>query len=407
MALFRPSYRDQKTGELKKSQIWWMRFQFQGVLIQESTKTPLLTEARDVLVKRRYELRAGITGIRKPAIPSLFQIAAEKYLSIKKGTLALSSHRIETANLSHLLPVFGKRLISDIDAADIAEYQQFRRHKGAAPATVNLEVATLRAILKRAGQWARVQPDVRMLKVDDDVGRALTTDEEKALLQACSLSRSRCLLPFVTLALETGGRFNVMRTLVWANVDFENRCLRFGKDKTKSGTGRFVPLSPRAMATLQFWASEFPNSKPEHFVFPHQRYGGGGKKDHFGFTGGMTYDLDPSRHFSELKEAWEKAKLRAAKIMKDASENKDEEIKPFICRFHDLRHTAVSRMVSAGVPMAKIAKIVGWSTSTMVQMVARYGHFSLDELRGAVETINQEEFRQKTPRGHTDDKSVM
>lgn len=39
--------------------------------------------------------------------------------------------------------------------------------------------------------------------------------------------------------------------------------------------------------------------------------------------------------------------------------------------------------------MAKIAKIVGWSTSTMVQMVARYGHFTLDELRGAVETISR------------------
>jgi integrase len=320
----------------------------------------------------------------------LFQIAAQKYLSIKKGTLAPSSHRIEKSNLSHLLPVFGKKLISDIDAADIAEYQQVRRDKGAASATINLEVATLRAILKRAGLWARVQPDVKMLTVDDDVGRALTSDDEKALLQACSLSRSRCLLPFVTVALETGARFNVIRTLQWSAVDFENRCLKFGKDKTKAGSGRVVPLSPRAMATLQFWAIEFPERKPEHFVFPHQLYGGGGKKNNFGFTSGMTYDLDPTRPFNELKEAWERAKFRAARILKGDPDGTDE-IEPLICRFHDLRHTAVSRMVSAGVPMAKIAKIVGWSTSTMVQMVARYGHFTLDELRGAVETISRQE----------------
>jgi hypothetical protein len=66
----------------------------------------------------------------------------------------------------------------------------------------------------------------------------------------------------------------------------------------------------------------------------------------------------------------------------------NEEAAPLACRFHDLRHTAVSRMLSAGIPIAKVAKIVGWSTSTMVLMAARYGHFSLNELRGAVESIN-------------------
>jgi hypothetical protein len=45
-------------------------------------------------------------------------------------------------------------------------------------------------------------------------------------------------------------------------------------------------------------------------------------------------------------------------------------------------------MLNAGIPLAKIAKIVGWSNSTMVLMAGRYGHFSLDELRGAVESIS-------------------
>jgi hypothetical protein len=34
-----------------------------------------------------------------------------------------------------------------------------------------------------------------------------------------------------------------------------------------------------------------------------------------------------------------------------------------------------------------VAKIVGWTPSTMVRMAARYGHFNLDDLRSAVETI--------------------
>ena len=45
-------------------------------------------------------------------------------------------------------------------------------------------------------------------------------------------------------------------------------------------------------------------------------------------------------------------------------------------------------MLNAGIPIAKVAKIVGWSPATMVRMAARYGHFSLNELQGAVESIS-------------------
>ena len=72
--------------------------------------------------------------------------------------------------------------------------------------------------------------------------------------------------------------------------------------------------------------------------------------------------------------------LRAARILKGETEETDpeEKIAPLACRFHDLRHTAVSRMLNAGTPIAKVAKIVGWSPATMVRMAARYGHFSLE-----------------------------
>jgi integrase len=76
---------------------------------------------------------------------------------------------------------------------------------------------------------------------------------------------------------------------------------------------------------------------------------------------------------ASMKEAWEGAKEHAG-------------VK---CRFHDLKHTAVSRMLDAGVSIAKIAKIVGWSPATMVRMSARYGHFGLEDLRSAVETISR------------------
>jgi hypothetical protein len=149
------------------------------------------------------------------------------------------------------------------------------------------------------------------------------------------------------------------------------------------------------MAALRFWATHFPDRTPENFVFPSERYGGAGD----GFLHSpKAYHVDPAKPIGSIKEAWEAARLRAAKILagKDTTDDAEpeeeavqaEKIRPLSCRFHDLRHTAVSRMLNAGIPIAKVAKIVGWSASTMVLMAKRYGHFSLNELREAVESIS-------------------
>ena len=109
--------------------------------------------------------------------------------------------------------------------------------------------------------------------------------------------------------------------------------------------------------------------------------------------------MNPSKPIGSIKEAWEAARLRAAKILigETAETDSEEKIAPLACRFHDLRHTAVSRMLNAGIPIAKVAKIVGWSASTMVLMAKRYGHFSLDDLRGAVESISGSGIKLESP----------
>jgi integrase len=258
----------------KGSKVWTMDFVLHGQRIRESTGMTSKTLAKEVRDKRKKDLRKGTAGIKKPQRLPILSYASETWLDLKKATLAPRSVMIEKANLAHLLPELGRKLVCDIDARDVAKYQRMRVDSGASPKTVNLEIGTLRAILKRSGQWARLQPDVKMLSTREDVGRAISPEEEAALLQACGKSRSRSLVPFVTLAIETGARFGVIRTLQWGSVDFENRCLRWGKDKTASGTGRIIPLNQRAMAALGFWATHFPAREPEHFVFPMERYGG-------------------------------------------------------------------------------------------------------------------------------------
>ena len=152
------------------------------------------------------------------------------------------------------------------------------------------------------------------------------------------------------------------------------------------------------MATVRFWASHFPERQPEHYVFPKERYGAAGDKFE-----PKAYQTDPTAPIGDVKEAWEAAKLSAAIILKGfpdlnaegepQAEAEQEKIKPLACRFHDLRHTAVSRMLDAGVPIVKVAKIVGWSPATMVRMAARYGHCALEELRSAVDSISRTEFQ--------------
>ncbi len=158
----------------------------------------------------------------------------------------------------------------DISAEDIADYQTCRSKTGASPKTINLEVGTLRAILRRHRLWAGMQPDVKIMLVLEVAGKALTEDEEWRLLDACRRRRSRALLPVVTLALHTGMRRGEIQSLRWKQIDFLNRTLIVGASKTAAGTGRVIPLNETAVVTLKTWATNFPGRKPEHCVFPYE-----------------------------------------------------------------------------------------------------------------------------------------
>ena len=81
--VFQPTYRDPKTGEQRKSKLWWYDFFFAGKRIRESAKTPSKTLAHKAEQKRRRELEEGFNGLRdnrERRIRTIREIA-DSYLS--------------------------------------------------------------------------------------------------------------------------------------------------------------------------------------------------------------------------------------------------------------------------------------------------------------------------------------
>jgi integrase len=350
----------------RRGEIWWYKFRFAGREFRESTKTKSKALARQAERKRHQGLEEAIHGIKKRVAPITFSVAAEEWLKLKKPTWAAKSYALEERNLKHLKPALGSQLLIDITADDIADYQKTRLRAGAAPKTINLEVGTLRAVLIRHRLWAAMQPDVKMMPVREEAGIALNAEQEKKLLAACAGLRSRALLPIVTLALHTGMRRGEIQSLQWRQIDFLARQVTVGASKTEAGTGRVIPLNDVACATLKTWATNFPERLQEHFVFP---------SEHYGFAGDdctpHAKTVDANEPIGEIKSAWENAKRKA-----------DVE-----CRFHDLRHTACTRLLERGASLPIVASIMGWSPSTTAKMAKRYGHIGATVQRAALDAL--------------------
>jgi integrase len=351
----------------QRGKTWWYEFEFRGQRIRESSHSRTKSIAERIERERRRQLELGSAGLKEHRSPQMFSVASKRYLETSKAHWSPKTLEMESLNVNRLVPHFGRMLLMDIDADSIARYQSSRQ-KDVGHRTINLEVCTLRAILRKNRLWANIQPDVKMLRTRSDIGRALSADEVHRLLVACKKSRSRSLYPAVLLSLHTGLRNAELRLLRWRQIDLLERPIIVGKSKTAAGEGRTVPLSNIAFEALQEWRRQFPDAQPAHFVFPTERYGLDGEE---GYLEGKraASETDPTKHIGSWKTAWTNAR-------------KDAKVQ---CRWHDMRHTFVSKMAESQASDATIMSLAGHVSRKMME---RYSHTRAEAKRAAIAVLD-------------------
>jgi hypothetical protein len=93
-----------------------------------------LTIAREAEKLRRRQLEEQWNRIEKKKLPPTFEQASAGWLS-RRAALKGSTRETYEHALKHLKAFFGKGLISDIDARDVAAYQKARTATNAAGAS--------------------------------------------------------------------------------------------------------------------------------------------------------------------------------------------------------------------------------------------------------------------------------
>ena len=159
--------------------------------------------------------------------------------------------------------------------------------------------------------------------------RRLENGEEARLLGSCGQSKNPYLLPLVILAIETAMRRGELLGLERQHLKINNRTAYL--PMTKNGDSRTVPLSRRAITTL--------NELPVHLS-------------------GKVFPLSETA----LRGLWSRACRRAGLVD---------------LHFHDLRHEATSRLFEKGLNIMEVSAITGHKD---LKMLKRYTHLKAEDL---------------------------
>lgn len=239
--------------------------------------------------------------------------------------------------LNALQPVFGAFALASITSEMISKYRD-NRLKNVAESTVKKELNLLSKIIDLASkEWGipvAANPCATVKRPTEPKGRdrRLEDNEEEVLLCECRQS-SQELEAIAVIAIETAARLGELLKLEWRHINLNKRIAQLLD--TKNGEDRAIPLSSRAISTL-----EGLKHLPRHI------------------SGRVFYRWAASDSFNKI---WTRTCTRAG--LEDL-------------RFHDLRHEACSRLADK-FHMHELMKITGHKSSAML---ARYYHPRAEDL---------------------------
>lgn len=280
----------------------------------------------------------------KRAIPT-YATLAEQHLDYAK-TYQKSPANTERIIRLHLLPRWGKLRLDEITQPAVAKWLAAKHEEGLAPATVEKIRVLLNRSFELALQWNMpgvIKNPVKGIPrkpINNARDRYLNAAEAKRLMTAVEASLNPQLKHIVGLLLLTGARVSELLHAEWRHIDLDKRQWLIPTSKT--GKARYVPLSKPAIDIL----SAVPRFDKCAYVLPNP---------------------ETRKPFVSIKHAWQTAR---------------EEAKLPDLRIHDLRHSAASFMINAGIDLFAVGKVLGHADhkSTM-----RYSHLANDTLLAAVE----------------------
>jgi integrase/transposase-like protein len=293
--------------------------------------------AREVAEKKRVEALEGRLVERPVKAPLLdrhdtekdqFSDAAGEYMAYYQQNHKPSSTDRWRSALLHLCAAFGSKRLDEISPFLMESYKAERKDAGAADATVNRELACLRNLYNMGMKWGWVRDNpvaagkVSKFRENNGRDRFVTLEEQAALLEHCD----QRLSAFVIRALDTGFRAGELQSLRWQDVDFQRHSVSVASGYTKNGDPRTNPMRKGLERALREWKIA-SNGNGAGLVFGPYRY----------------------------REPFERARDKAG-LGKEVV-------------FHTLRHTYISRLVSAGVDIRTVQELAGHKT---IGMTMRY-----------------------------------
>lgn len=252
----------------------------------------------------------------------------------------------------HIVPILGDRALSALTPAQIQRFYTAKLDAGLSRATVGLLHAVLRRALKQAMRWGLLAANPTD-RVEPPGGQSppmqvFTADEARRFVEFAQLDN---LYPLWLLAITTGMRQGEMLGLRWQDVDLQRARVQvrgglhlsengtsgksYALGPTKTGRSRHIVLSQEAVAALS--RHQPPDAPPTGYVFS-------------GDTGGP---LARSTVVAAFKRLVATAGL------------------PPI-RFHDLRHTAATLLLSRGVHPKVVQEMLGHTS--IVTTLDTYSH---------------------------------